>query len=147
MPIRLVRLTFVRREDGRVLLICCKRHCVLAVRFQPLVKLILIEDVAFPWFRCRYRPVTEFHVQRSYRDARVLSRFLHRHRLVAVFTYLVIPVLFLLPITSSRSWATTCGRSLNVSSCFSMFFHGLWLETAAKDRNDAPVQMETHGNF
>ena len=61
MPIRLVRLTFVRRKDGLVLLVSSKGHCVLAVRFQPLVKLILIEDVAFSWFRCRYRPITEFH--------------------------------------------------------------------------------------
>src|SRR5574344_1858995 len=96
MPVRLVWLTLVCREDGRILFLCRKRNCILTVCFQPLVKLILIEDVAFAWLSGRNRPVTELHVQRSQWDACVLGRFLHRHRLMAVLAYLMFPVLFLL---------------------------------------------------
>ena len=137
MPVRLVRLTFVGREDGLVLLVGSKRHCVLAVRFQPLVKLILIEDVAFPWFRCRYRPVTEFHVQRSYRDARVLSRFLHRHRLVAVLTYQMFFVLFLLlqqQGSQAHHLIPKLGDDLReVVECKFLFFH-VFSRSLVRDR-------------
>ena len=137
MPIRLVRLTFVRRKDGLVLLVSSKGHCVLAVRFQPLVKLILIEDVAFSWFRCRYRPITEFHVQRSYRDARVLSRFLHRHRLVAVLTYLMFPVLFLLlhqQGSQAHHLIPKLGDDLReVVECKFLFFH-VFSRSLVRDR-------------
>lgn len=64
MPVGLVRFALVRRENGLVLFVCCQRYGILAVRLQPLVKFILIEDVTFAWFGGWYRSVTKFHVQR-----------------------------------------------------------------------------------
>ena len=64
MPAGLVRFALVRRENGFILFISCQRYGILSVRLQPLVKFILIEDVAFARLGGRYRPVTEFHVQR-----------------------------------------------------------------------------------
>ena len=64
MPAGLVRFALVRRENGFILFISGQRYGIFAVRLQPLVKFILIEDVAFAWLGGWYCSVTEFHVQR-----------------------------------------------------------------------------------
>ena len=52
----------------------------------------------------------------------------------------------LMPITSSRSWATTCGRSLNVKFSFCITYH-YFGESAAKELNDdmlTPIIPNNH---
>ena len=49
MPVRFVRLTFVRREDCIIFLISRKWYSVPSVRLQPLVKLVLIQEPSSAW--------------------------------------------------------------------------------------------------
>ncbi len=51
----------------------------------------------------------------------------------------------LMPITSSRSWATTCGRSLNVKFSFCITYH-FFGESAAKELNDSMLIPIIHDN-
>ena len=96
LPLTFVWFAMMGCKDGFVLFLGSHRHGILAVRLQPFVKLVLIENVAFAWLCGRYRPVTEFHVQRSQGDACVLSRLFHSHGFVEVLAYLMFPTLFLL---------------------------------------------------
>ena len=136
MPVRFVRLAFVRCKDGLVLFICGQRNCIPARRLQPLVKLVLIQEPSSARLGGWDGAILQLHVHGSPGDVRVLDGFLHSHGLVAVA---------LMPITSSRSWATTCGRSLNVRISFSIVYH-FFGESAAKELNDALLIPITHDN-
>ena len=50
-------------------------------------------------------------------------------------------------ITSSRSWATTSGRSLNVITVFSICVLASFVRLGAKERNDMTVNIFTKGHF
>ena len=49
-------------------------------------------------------------------------------------------------ITSSRSWATTSGRSLNVITVFSICVLASFVRLGAKDWNDTAVNISTKGH-
>ena len=87
MPIRFVWLTFVRCQDGIVLLFCGHRNGIPALRLQPLVKLILIQDPSSAWLGGRDSAILQFHVHRSSGDVHVLDGLIHSHWLVAVLLY------------------------------------------------------------
>ncbi|UVO63554.1 hypothetical protein NXW10_02115 [Bacteroides fragilis] len=50
------------------------------------------------------------------------------------------------PITSSRSWVTTSGRSLNVITVFSICVLASFVRLGAKDWNDTAVNTSTKGH-
>ena len=87
MPIRFVRLTFVRCQDGFVLFICRHRNGIPALRLQPFVKLILIQDPSSARLGGRDGAVLQLHVHGSPGDVRLLDGLIHSHWLVAVLLY------------------------------------------------------------
>ena len=87
MPIRFVRLALVRSENCRILLIRCQRDDISALRLQPFVKLILIQDPSSARLGGWDGAVFQFHVHRSPGDVRVLDGLIHSHWLVAVLFY------------------------------------------------------------
>ena len=50
MPAGLVWLALVRCKDGSILFLIRQRDGILAVRFQPLVNLVKVDDPSFAWF-------------------------------------------------------------------------------------------------
>ena len=87
MPIRFVRLALVRSENCRILLIRCQRDDISALRLQPFVKLILIQNPSSARLGGWDSAVLKFHVHRSSGDVRVLDGLIHSHWLVAVLLY------------------------------------------------------------
>ena len=87
MPIRYVRLALVRSENCRILLIRCQRDDISALRLQPLVKLILIQDPSSARLGGWDGAILQFHVHRSSGDVRLLDGLIHCHWLVAVLLY------------------------------------------------------------
>ena len=124
MPIRFVRLTFVRCQDDIVLLFCGHRNGISALRLQPLVKLIRYRIHLLPGLVAGMVPSSSFIYivplgicVYSMASSTVIGlwRFSFTGLLLSACCLVSIA---LMPITSSRSWTTTCGRSLNVNFSF-----------------------------
>ena len=138
MPVRFVRLTLMRREDNLILFLCCKWNSIPAVRLQPSVKLVLIQEPSSAWLGGGNGAVLQFHVHRTLGYVRVLDGLLHSHRLVAVLLCGFV-TLCLLP-WQHRSHAhhliPKLGDDLReVVECYFFLFHkinGLGLETGGK---------------
>ena len=89
MPTGLVGLTFVRREDGLVLLLIRQRNGILAVRFQPPVYLVKVDDPSLAWLGAWNFPVCEFLVDGRKGNVGVLGNLLWRDRTVSVLSLLI----------------------------------------------------------
>ena len=88
MPAGLVWLALVRCKDGSVLLLISQRYKILAVRFQPLVNLVKVDDPSLARFGARDFPVCEFLVDGRKGNVGVLGNLLWRDRAVSVLSLL-----------------------------------------------------------
>lgn len=86
LPLTLLGFATMRRENGFVLFVGSQRHCITAVGLQPLVEFVLIEHPSLARLGGGERAVGKFHVQCTKWYARVRSRLINRHRLVAFLT-------------------------------------------------------------
>ncbi len=138
MPVRFVRLTFMRRENSLILLISSKWYSVPAVRLQPSVKLVLIQEPSSARLGGRYGTVLQFHVHRTLGYVRVLDGLIHSHGLVSVFLYGFTTLCLLSGQQGSHAHhlIPKLGDDLReVVECYFFLFHkidGLGLETGCK---------------
>ena len=86
MPAGLVRLALVRCKDGSVLFLIRQRDRILAVRFQPLVNLIKVDDPSLAGFGAGDFPVREFLINGRKGNVGVLGNLLWRDRAVSVLS-------------------------------------------------------------
>ena len=88
MPAGLVRLALVRCKDCSILLLIRQRDGILAVRFQPFVNLVKINDPSLAGFGARDFPVCEFLIDGRKGNVGVLGNLLWRDRAVSVLSLL-----------------------------------------------------------
>jgi hypothetical protein len=88
LPTGLVRLALVRCTDGCVLLLIRQRNGILAVRLQPLVNLVKLDDPSFAWFGAGNFPVCEFLIDGRKGNVGVLGNLFWRDRAVSVLSLL-----------------------------------------------------------
>ena len=93
MPTGFVWLTLVRREDGFVLLLIRQWNGILAVRFQPLVNLVKVDDPSLAGLGAWDFPVCEFLIDGRKGNVGVLGNLLWRDRAVSVLSLLIWSVL------------------------------------------------------
>ena len=88
MPAGLVRLALVRCKDCSILLLIRQRDGILAVRFQPFVNLVKINDLSLAGFGARDFSVCDFLIDGRKGNVGVLGNLLWRDRAVSVLSLL-----------------------------------------------------------
>ena len=88
MSAGLVWLALVRCKDGSILFLICQRNGILAVRLQPLVNLVKVDDPSLARFGTWDFPVCEFLVDGRKGNVGVLGNLLWRDRTVSVLSLL-----------------------------------------------------------
>ena len=86
MPTGLVGLALVRCKDGSVLFFIRQRNGILAIRLQPLVYLVKVDDPSFAGLGAGDFPVCEFLIDGSKGNVGVLGNLLWRDRAVSVLS-------------------------------------------------------------
>ena len=76
----------MRCKDGSVLLLIRQRNGILAVRFQPFVNLVKINDPSLAGFGARDFPVCEFLIDGRKGNVGVLGNLLWCDRAVSVLS-------------------------------------------------------------
>ena len=100
MPAGLVWLALVRCKDGSILFLIRQRDGILAVRFQPLVNLIKVDDPSFARLATWDFPVCKFLIDGRKGNVGVLGNLLWCDRAVSVLSLLSWSVLVELVATS-----------------------------------------------
>ena len=88
MPVRFFRLALVRCKDGCVLFFIRQGNGILAVRFQPLVNLVKVDDPSLAWLGAGDFPVCEFLIDGRKGNVGALGDLLWRDRAVSVLSLL-----------------------------------------------------------
>ena len=88
MPAGLVRLALVRCKDCSILLLIRQRDGILAVRLQPLVNLVKVDNPTLAGFGAGDFPVREFLIDSRKGNVGVLGNLLWRDRAVSVLSLL-----------------------------------------------------------
>ena len=78
----------MRCKDGSVLFLIRQRNGILAVRFQPLVNLVKIDNPSLAGFGARNFPIREFLIDGRKRNVGVLGNLLWRDRAVSILSLL-----------------------------------------------------------
>ena len=88
VPTGLVRLAIVRCKNCSVLFLIRQRDGILAVRLQPLVYLIKVDNPSLAWLGAGDFPVREFLIDGRKGNVGVLGNLLWRDRAVSVLSLL-----------------------------------------------------------
>ena len=88
MPAGFVRLALVRCKDGSVLFLIRQRNEILAVRLQPLINLVQVDNPSLAGFGAGDFPVREFLIDGRKGNVGVLGNLLWRDRTVSVLSLL-----------------------------------------------------------
>ena len=78
----------MRCKDGSVLFLIRQRNRILAVRFQPFVNLVKVDDPSLAWLGAGDFPVCEFLIDSRKGNVGVLGNLLWCDRAVSVLSLL-----------------------------------------------------------